>query len=69
MLISDFNNNQKKSAQVLIVDDEETQRLLMRRVIEKEGYQILEASDGLDCLRTCKKTSPDIILRDVERND
>ncbi|MEQ8963761.1 MAG: adenylate/guanylate cyclase domain-containing protein [Coleofasciculus sp. C2-GNP5-27] len=65
MLISDFNNNQKPSPQVLIVDDEETQRLLMRRVIEKEGYQILEASDGLDCLRTCKKTSPDIILLDA----
>ncbi len=65
MLISDFNNNQKQSLQVLIVDDEETQRLLMRRVIEKEGYQILEASDGLDCIRLCKHTSPNIILLDA----
>lgn len=50
---------------VLIVDDEETQKLFMRRVMEKEGYRVLEASNGEECLEICQRQIPNIILLDA----
>lgn len=50
---------------VLIVDDEETQQLLMRRVMEKEGYRVMEAANGEECLELCQHHTPDIILLDA----
>ncbi len=53
------------SAQLLIVDDEKTLRLLLNRTLQKEGYQIIEASSGEECLDLCQQQVPDIILLDA----
>ncbi len=50
---------------VLIVDDEKTVRLLLHRVVEKEGYRILEAVDGKQCLNLCQQLKPDLVLLDA----
>ncbi|GAC1464200.1 MAG: PleD family two-component system response regulator [Chamaesiphon sp.] len=56
---------QKKIPLVLVVDDEQTIRLLLRHAMEKEGYQVIEAHDGEQCLAVCKQQLPDIILLDA----
>lgn len=38
---------------VLVVEDEMTQRRLLRAKLEAEGYQVIEASDGRQGLKSC----------------
>jgi len=52
---------------VLIVEDEDAVRHIVRRVLEEQGYAILEARDGNDALRICAKRGDeiDLVLSDV----
>ena len=62
-------NADKESAssniQVLVVDDETTTRLLLRAVMQKEGFQVTEARNGIECLEIFQQHRPDIILMDA----
>jgi len=49
---------------VLIVDDEPFMRLLLRRFLEQEGYQIVEAQNGREALTVFNQMHPDIVLLD-----
>jgi len=50
---------------ILVVDDERPLRLLMRRAMEQEGYQIAEAGNGEQCLEFCQQQIPALILMDA----
>lgn len=50
---------------ILIVDDEEKIRAIIRKYGEYEGYEIIEAKDGLDAIARCKKEDFDVIILDV----
>ncbi|KHL18495.1 response regulator receiver domain-containing protein [Mumia flava] len=50
---------------VLVVDDTDSIRLLMRTNFELEGWTVLEAADGLECLDVVVDTRPDLITIDV----
>ena len=50
---------------ILLVDPEKTQRLILRRAMEKEGYRVMEASDGEQCLEVCSYLKPDLVLLDA----
>jgi PAS domain S-box-containing protein len=52
---------------VLIVEDEEAVRLIVRRVLQDQGYAILEARDGNEALRICSQRGSeiDLVLSDV----
>ncbi|NET35077.1 MAG: PleD family two-component system response regulator [Cyanothece sp. SIO1E1] len=54
-----------KSAVVLVVDDEEHARAMLHRTLRKEGYKVVEASNGKECLEVYQKTQPNIVLLDV----
>lgn len=56
---------QKEPSLVLVVDDEKAMRILLRRAMEQEGYQVIEAKDGSECLKECIRQTPDIILLDA----
>ncbi len=49
----------------MIVDDEPDIRYLLRKMLEKEGYEVTEARDGRECLEKLKKERPDLILLDI----
>jgi len=42
---------------VLVVDDSDDQRMLLRMILQKEGYEVLEAADGNEALELCEKHS------------
>jgi len=51
---------------ILIIDDEELIRETLRDILEHEGYQIEEASDGQMGINLIKKNSFDLILCDIK---
>lgn len=50
---------------VLVVDDEPDVLLLCRVNLEFEGYDVVEAHDGIEALEQVRATNPDIVLLDV----
>jgi two-component system cell cycle response regulator DivK len=53
------------SAKVLYIEDNIENRTLVKRVLEVEGYVMLEADDGIDGLRIVQEEAPDLILIDI----
>lgn len=51
---------------ILIVDDKATSRELLRTVLEKQGYTIIEAGDGEEALQKARADNPDLILLDLQ---
>jgi CheY-like chemotaxis protein len=57
---------QERTATVLVVDDEEDIRLLVRMVLEREHYRVLEAGDGREALDVLEAGDPvDLVLLDL----
>ena len=50
---------------VLIVDDEPMTRDLLRLMLERAGFDISEAEDGIDALEKIKESTPDAVILDV----
>lgn len=50
---------------ILIVEDYEDSRLFLKFLLEVNGYEIIEAGDGLEAVETVKKIFPDLILMDI----
>ncbi|WP_420640728.1 response regulator transcription factor [Candidatus Leptofilum sp.] len=50
---------------VLVVDDESRMRRFIRMNMELEGYQIIEAENGLVALEQIRQHTPDLVIMDV----
>ena len=53
------------TASILIVDDDRGQRLLMRKVLEHKGFEVIEAADGVEACRLNEEHRPDLLLVDL----
>jgi two-component system cell cycle response regulator DivK len=59
-------NSVSAQSTILIVDDFDDTRLLLRTWLEKKGYRVVEAENGLDGITTAQREHPDLIIMDVE---
>lgn len=50
---------------ILVVDDEEKIRIVIKKYAEFEGYNIVEAGDGMEAIDKFKKGSFDLVILDV----
>jgi len=50
---------------VLVADDKPTGRELVRTVLENSGYEVFEASNGLEAVKQAHQLSPDLIILDI----
>ena len=50
---------------ILIVEDEANIRELLRLYLEREGYTVLEAENGVEGIKKWKSDKPDMLLLDV----
>jgi DNA-binding response OmpR family regulator len=50
---------------ILVVDDEPDIRKSVKLILEVNGYKVVTATDGDDCLRKLKTITPDLILLDI----
>lgn len=53
------------SETILVVDDEQSIRELVGFNLRKAGYDVLEAADGLECLRQVRLAKPALIVLDL----
>lgn len=50
---------------ILYIEDNPENRLLIKRILKAEGYQVLEARDAHQALQTLQDQRPDLILMDI----
>ena len=50
---------------ILVVDDEERIRQIIRKYAEFEGYQVEEASNGMQAVHICRHENFDLIIMDI----
>ncbi len=51
---------------VMVVDDSLTMRKVLSRLLEREGFEVIVAKDGIDAMQILLDTTPDAILTDIE---
>jgi CheY-like chemotaxis protein len=57
------------SSTVLVIDDELSIRVLVRMILEDDGYEVLEAETGEQGLEIVQTSSPDLVLLDIRLPD
>lgn len=50
--------------QILIIDDDPTIRLTLTRILERQGYEIIAASDGAEGMKQAEAFHPALIICD-----
>ncbi|WLI88392.1 Hpt domain-containing protein [Massilia sp. R2A-15] len=55
-----------RDAVIMVVDDSLTVRRVTQRLLEREGYRVILAKDGVDALEHLQETIPDLMLVDIE---
>jgi adenylate cyclase len=66
-LSEDSKNREGNQApgSVLVVDDDANNRILIARNLKKRGFEVREASDGLEALELIRKSTFDLVLCDI----
>ncbi len=54
------------SKAILVVEDQEENRYLLRRLLTRAGYEMIEAVSGEDGIVSAEKHRPDLILMDIQ---
>ncbi len=50
---------------ILVVDDDQGLRELVRISLEHEGYRVIQAANGLECVSAVREQQPDLVILDV----
>ncbi|MBO7548829.1 MAG: response regulator, partial [Clostridia bacterium] len=50
---------------ILVVDDDANISELLRMYLEKEGYEVKTAADGVEGITTFRMYEPDLVLLDI----
>lgn len=53
------------AGRILIVEDLEESRVLLRRILESEGFEVMEAQDGKEAVDAFPILKPDLVLMDI----
>ncbi len=54
---------------ILVVEDNETNMYLIRFMLEKSGYEVIEAREGAAGVELAAKEKPDLIIMDIQLPD
>lgn len=50
---------------ILVADDNEANRELVAVILQRQGYEVLEAGNGREALALTKEHCPDLVLLDI----
>ncbi len=62
-------SSEEINAIILYVEDNSDNRMLVRRILQVEGFTVLEAGDAKQALEIVQKQAPDLILMDINMPD
>ena len=51
---------------MLIADDDIPNRLVLQAILKQQGYNILQADDGVQAVETFIREQPDLVLMDIK---
>jgi DNA-binding response OmpR family regulator len=51
---------------ILVIEDDEVARELMRMALERRGYEVIVAEDGIQGYDEALRVSPDLIITDIK---
>jgi two-component system, cell cycle response regulator DivK len=54
------------SKRILIVEDQEDNRAILRDLLSRAGYALIEAADGEEGVKLAQREQPDLILMDIQ---
>ncbi len=54
-----------RTAKILIADDNDTDRLLLQRILKRQGHDVVLAADGVEAIEVFKQEKPGIVLLDA----
>lgn len=54
------------AANILVVDDSVTMRKATARLLERQGYKVITARDGVEAMQFLQEVTPDLMLLDIE---
>ncbi len=52
-------------AQILIIDDDDQFRVMLRKLMERNGYEVVEASNGKEGIKIYRENPTDLIITDL----
>ncbi|WLF84335.1 PleD family two-component system response regulator [Moraxella sp. ZY210820] len=52
-------------AKILIVDDSPTETYHFRDILQRNGYEVIEATNGEDGVKLAQEAQPDLVLMDI----
>ncbi len=52
-------------ARILLIDDDEQLRRMLRHALERSGYAVVEAQNGVEGLRLFKESPVDLVITDI----
>ncbi len=64
--VREVDDSSKQSRLVMIVDDSVTVRKVTSRLLERHGYEVMTAKDGVDAMEQLENSRPDLMLLDIE---
>jgi DNA-binding response OmpR family regulator len=66
-LIDDGSAGNRRSGlpTVLLVEDEMPLRRVLKDLLERDGYSVVEAGDGVDALEQIDRCAPDVVILDL----
>jgi len=50
---------------ILVVDDEPTARTMLRLILVRAGFEVVEAQDGTEALEEVQRQLPDLMILDI----
>ena len=51
---------------ILVVDDFDDTRLMLRTWLERRGFRVLEAENGIQAINQAESEAPDLIIMDMQ---
>ena len=58
-----------KNATILYVEDNISNRILVRRILAVDGYEVIEAENAQQAMETIERINPNLILMDINMPD
>ena len=52
-------------ARIIIIDDDVQIRVLLKEILQQEGYEVVDAPDGLEGVRLYRENPADLVITDI----